>query len=211
MNKLVKTLIIILVIAAATASGIWFSQWWHQRNQDIPADVDALVLPQARNIDAFTLTNQNGQPFTLDSIKGKWTFMFFGYTHCPDVCPTTLAILNSVAQTIEQQDGNLDDVQFVFVSVDPERDNPKQIGEYLAYFNKAFIGATGERDQIDKLAKQMGAMYFINKKPGVKEYTVDHSAAIMLTQPDGKLRALFSAPHIPEKILKSYRTIREHY
>jgi protein SCO1/2 len=211
MNKLVKSLVIILVVAAATASGIWFSQWWHQRNQAVPADIEALVLPQARNIDAFTLTDQNGQPFTLNSLKGKWSFLFFGYTHCPDVCPTTLAILNSVAQTLEAQDGNLDDVQFVFVSVDPERDSPKQIGEYLAYFNKAFIGATGKRDQIDQLAKQMSAMYFINKKPGVKEYTVDHSASIVLTQPDGKLRALFSPPHIPESIIKSYRAIREHY
>jgi protein SCO1/2 len=211
MNKFMKIAGILVVVAAATASGIWFSQWWHQDQQSVPDDIDALVLPQPRDISPFTLTGQDGQPFTLEDLKGKWSFVFFGYTHCPDVCPTTLAMLNNVAQMLQKQDGGLKDVQFVFVSVDPERDSPKQIGEYVAYFNKAFIGATGKRDQLDQLAKQMSAMYFINKKPGQKEYTVDHSASIVLTQPDGKLRALFSPPHIPAKIVKAFDAIREHY
>jgi protein SCO1/2 len=211
MNKFMKIAVILVVVAAATASGIWFSQWWHQRQQPMLSDVDALVLPQARDISPFTLTGQDGQPFTLDKLKGKWSFVFFGYTHCPDVCPTTLAMLNNVAQLLQQQDGGLKDVQFVFISVDPERDNPKQIGEYVAYFNKAFLGATGQRAQLDQLAKQMSAMYFINKKPGQKDYTVDHSASIVLTQPDGKMRALFSPPHIPSKIVKAFDAIREQY
>lgn len=211
MNKMIKILAIVLVVVAATASGIWLSQWWQQKQQAMPTDIDALVLPQARSIGDFTLTDQNGQPFTGENLKGKWSFMFFGYTHCPDVCPTTLAILNNVAQSLEQQDGNLDDEQFVFVSVDPERDSPETIGKYVAYFNPAFVGATGERDQLDKLAKAMSVMYYINRKPGQQDYTVDHSASIVLIQPDGKMRALFSPPHIPEKIIKAYRSIREHY
>lgn len=211
MNKYIKTAAILVIVAVATVSGIWFSQWWHQRQQPIPSDIDALVLPQARKIDNFTLTDQNGQPFTLDSLKGKWSFIFFGYTHCPDVCPTTLAILNNVDQLLKQKPQGDKDVQFVFISVDPGRDSPKHIGEYVAYFNKSFLGATGKPEVLTKLAREMSAMYFINKKPGQKDYTVDHSAAIVLTQPDGKMRALFSPPHIPSKIVKAFESIRELY
>ncbi|MBD3670820.1 MAG: SCO family protein [Gammaproteobacteria bacterium] len=211
MNKFLKTLLILLIVVAATASGVWFSQWWHQRQTALPEDLEALVLPQARDIGAFTLTDHNGDAFTDAELEGKWSFLFFGYTNCPDVCPTTLAIMNSVAQSLEAQDGNLEKAQFIFVSVDPERDTPEQMRDYLGYFNKQFIGITGERAQLDQLARQMSVMYFLNKDEGGDQYTVDHSAAILLTQPDGNLRALFSTPHIPENIFESFYAIRNRY
>jgi len=210
MNKKAQYLIALLVVVLATVSGVLFSKWLNQQ-PGLPQDMEAIVLPQSRPVAQFSMLDQNGQAFGTEQLQGKWTFMFFGYTHCPDVCPTTLAVMNSVAQSIEDQDGNLDQVQFVFVSVDPDRDSPEQLKEYLGYFNKAFIGITGERQQIDALARQMSVMYFLNNKTDKKDYSVDHSAAILLSEPSGGLRSLFNTPHIPESILKSFRAIRKHY
>ncbi|MDH5359472.1 MAG: SCO family protein [Gammaproteobacteria bacterium] len=210
MNKKSQYIIALLVIVLATVSGILFSIWLNQQ-QGLPQDMEAIVLPQSRPVAQFSMLDQNGQAFGTEQLQGKWTFMFFGYTHCPDVCPTTLAVMNSVAQSIEDADGNLDQVQFVFVSVDPDRDSPAQLKEYLGYFNKAFIGITGERQQIDALARQMSVMYFLNNKTDKKDYSVDHSAAILLSEPSGGLRSLFNTPHIPESILKSFKAIRKHY
>lgn len=210
MNKKSQYLITLVVVVLATVSGILFSQWLNQK-QGLPKDMEAIVLPQSRPVAPFTMVDQNGQDFGLEQLQGKWTFMFFGYTHCPDVCPTTLAVMNSVAQSIEDEDGSLDNVQFIFVSVDPDRDSPAQLKEYLAYFNKAFIGITGNRQQIDALTRQMSVMYFLRNKEDKKDYSVDHSAAVLLTEPSGGLRSLFNTPHIPESILKSFRAIRKHY
>lgn len=210
MNKKAQFLIALLVIVLATVSGVLFSKWLNQKS-GLPQDMEAIVLPQSRSIAQFSMLDQNGQAFGPEQLKDKWTFMFFGYTHCPDVCPTTLAVMNSVAQSIEDEDGSLDNVQFVFVSVDPDRDSPAQLKEYLGYFNKAFVGITGERQQIDALTRQMSVMYFLNNKKDKKDYSVDHSAAILLTEPSGGLRSLFNSPHIPESILKSFRAIRKHY
>lgn len=210
MNKQSHYLIALVVIVLATVTGILFSKWLSQK-QGLPQDMEAIVLPQSRPAAQFTMLDQNGKPFATEQLKDKWTFMFFGYTHCPDVCPTTLAVMNSVAHGIEEEDGSLDNVQFVFVSVDPDRDSPEQLKEYLAYFNQSFIGITGEREQIDVLTRQMSVMYFLNNKKDKKDYSVDHSAAILLTEPSGGLRSLFNTPHIPESILKSFKIIRKHY
>ncbi|MDH5184059.1 MAG: SCO family protein [Gammaproteobacteria bacterium] len=210
MNKKSQYLIALVVIVLATVSGVLFSKWLNQK-QGLPQDMEAIVLPQSRPVAHFTMVDHNGKHFGMEQLKDKWTFMFFGYTHCPDVCPSTLAVMNSVAQSIEEEDGSLDNVQFVFVSVDPDRDSPQQLKEYLAYFNQSFIGITGERQQIDALTRQMSVMYFLNNKKDKKDYSVDHSAAILLTEPSGGLRSLFSTPHIPESIFKSFKIIRKHY
>ena len=210
MNKKTQYSITLIVIVLATVSGVLFSKWLSQKTA-LPQDMEAIVLPQSRPPTPFTMVDQDGASFGLEQMKGKWTFMFFGYTHCPDVCPTTLAVMNSVAQSLETADGNLDQVQFVFVSVDPDRDSPAQMKEYLGYFNQAFIGITGEREQIDALTRQMSVMYFLNNKEDKVDYSVDHSAAMLLIEPSGGLRALFNTPHIPENILKSFNAIRKHY
>ncbi|MBD3609467.1 MAG: SCO family protein [Gammaproteobacteria bacterium] len=203
----------LLLIAAATTAGYWLSQWYFQSGQSTPESLEASVLPQARSIADFNLTTHNQGSFNKASLQGKWTFLFFGYTQCPDVCPTTLAIMNNVARELERKSGHLNDVQFVFVSVDPERDTPEQLKQYVTYFHPQFIGATGQREQINHLTSQMSVMYFINKRAGGKQdqYTVDHSSAILLTEPSGNLRALFSTPHVPDKILEDFNKIREHY
>jgi len=169
------------------------------------------LLPSAKAIADFQLTDQHGKPFTRNNLMGKWSFAFFGYTHCPDVCPTSLSMLAQVMKKLEQND-NLDTKpQVVFVSVDPERDTPELLAQYLPYFNPDFIGVTGDPQQLLLLTRQIGIMY--GKAPGdnADNYLVDHSASIILFDPDGNFLALFGMPHDPDLIAQDFVAIKNHY
>lgn len=169
------------------------------------------LLPSAKAIADFQLTDQHGKPFTRNNLVGKWSFAFFGYTHCPDVCPTSLSMLAQVMKKLEQND-NLDTKpQVVFVSVDPERDTPELLAQYLPYFNPDFIGVTGDPQQLLLLTRQLGIMY--GKAPGddADDYLVDHSASIILFDPDGNFLALFGMPHDPDLIAQEFVAIKNYY
>jgi len=169
------------------------------------------LLPSARAITDFQLTGHDGKPFTLDNLKGKWSFAFFGYTHCPDICPTSLTMLAQVMKRLEK-DSTLDTLpQVVFVSVDPERDTPELLAEYVPNFHPDFIGATGDPQQLQVLTRRLGIMS--GKSPGddADSYLMDHSAAILLFDPGGNFRAVFSAPHDPGLIAQDFIAIKNYY
>ena len=169
------------------------------------------LLPFARTITDFQLTGHDGKPFTLENLKGKWSFAFFGYTHCPDICPTSLTMLAQVMKKLEK-DNTLDTLpQVVFVSVDPERDTPELLAEYVPYFRPDFIGVTGGQEQLQILTRRLGIMY--GKSPGdnADNYLMDHSAAILLFDPDGSFRAVFGAPHDPGVIAQDFIAIKNYY
>ena len=168
------------------------------------------LLPSAKAIADFQLTDQHGKPFTRNNLVGKWSFAFFGYTHCPDVCPTSLSMLAQVMKKLEK-DSTLDTLpQVIFVSVDPERDTPELLAQYLPYFNPDFIGVTGDPQQL-LLTRQLGIMY--GKVPGdnADDYLVDHSASIILFDPDGNFLALFGMPHDPDLIAQDFVAIKNYY
>lgn len=169
------------------------------------------LLPSAKAIADFQLTDQHGKPFTRNNLVGKWSFAFFGYTHCPDVCPTALSMLAQVMKKLEK-DSTLDTLpQVIFVSVDPERDTPELLAQYLPYFNPDFVGVTGDPQQLLLLTRQLGIMY--GKAPGddADDYLVDHSASIILFDPDGNFLALFGMPHDPDLIAQEFVAIKNYY
>ena len=171
----------------------------------------ATLLPSAKAVADFQLTDHNGKPFTRENLKGKWSFAFFGYTHCPDVCPTSLAMLAQVMRILEKDD-TLDALpQTVFFSVDPERDTPELLEKYLPYFHPDFIGVTGDPQHVLLLTRQLGIMY--GKAPGdnADNYLVDHSASIILFNPDGNFLALFGIPHDPGLIAQEFIAIKNYY
>jgi protein SCO1/2 len=129
--------------------------------------------------------------------------MFFGFTNCPDVCPSALYDLNLVTEKIKElHSAELPPIQVVFFSVDPERDTPEKLSEYLDYFNPDFIGVTGPREQIAPLAMQLGIAYQIEEhEQGAAQYNVYHSASFLLTDPQGRLHGVFPAPHNAEKMV----------
>jgi protein SCO1/2 len=132
----------------------------------------------------FTLVGSDGHPFGTDQLKGKPYVLFFGFTHCPDTCPTTLARL----VRLRRDAGGDGAFNIVFVTVDPERDGPKEMGTYSKAFGAPIIGLTGSPAQIDQVKKEFGI--FSQKVPtGDGDYTVDHTATILLFDRDGKFVA----------------------
>jgi protein SCO1/2 len=133
----------------------------------------------------FSLTGSDGQPFSSARLAGKPFAIFFGFTHCPDVCPTTLARLARLRRQLGHGDGS---IAIVFVTVDPERDGPQEVGRYTALFGTPVIGLTGSPAQIDQVKKQFGVFSQKVEQPGA-EYSVDHTAATFLFGADGKFVA----------------------
>ncbi len=176
-----------------------------------PGLKQATLLPDPKPVADFQLTDQAGQPFSLDNLKGRWTLAFFGYTHCPDVCPTSMAMLAQVQRQLEQDPDGAELPQVVFFSVDPERDTPELLASFVPYFHDSFIGVTGDADQILRLTRQLGIIYGKVEGSGDDDYLVDHSAAIILFDPEGRFRALFNVPHKPEYIVADLQAIRQYY
>lgn len=145
-------------------------------------------LPTGVTIEDFKLYNQDGQTVETSALKDKWTLAFYGFTFCPDVCPTTLAELNQAARKIER-----DDLQVVLISVDPGRDNPEQLKNYIEYFNPKFQAWSGELVQLQSLARQMHI--FFQKTPyGEDSYLMDHSSQVVVINPQGQYQGFFTAP-----------------
>ncbi|MNY41827.1 hypothetical protein D3C86_1766690 [compost metagenome] len=134
----------------------------------------------------------------MDELKGKWSLLFFGYTFCPDICPTTLAQLRQVKSELPKE--AVERLQVVLVSVDPNRDTPTQLKQYLGYFDKDFRGVTGSLDNLQKLANAV-SIPFIPADTSKPNYTVDHSGNLALLGPDGKQRGFIRAPFNNQKLI----------
>ncbi len=177
-----------------------------------PAELEGVLRPDFKLLQPFKLTGHNNTVFDEKRLQGKWSFVFFGYTSCPDVCPATLYVLSSVHGLLVDETGKIpDDMQVVFISVDPARDTTEKLADYVTYFNKDFIGITADKTEIDKLAKQFGAGYIFEEETSAGEYNVAHTSAIFLVDPYGRLVASFSQPHQPATIVSLYKKIRTYF
>ena len=136
---------------------------------------------------SFTLVDHNGQPRTLADFRGKVVVVFFGYTHCPDVCPTTLAEL---ARAVKQLGPDGERVQVLMVTVDPERDTPEILKQYVTALDPHFIGLTGDKDAIARTAREFKVFYQKSAGPTAETFSVDHSSGSYVFDPQGRLRLL---------------------
>jgi protein SCO1/2 len=153
----------------------------------------AMLFPYSRELPQFELLDHDGKQVGRDVFEGHWNLVFFGFTHCPDVCPTTLQILSDAKRQMRER--NLDLPRIVLVSVDPERDTPALLGQYIRYFGDDNLGLTGELGELRKLTTALG-IYFEKGAVSDNGYNVDHSAVVILIDPDGRQRGLFSSPHV---------------
>lgn len=174
-----------------------------------PADVPSLLWPNPKQIAGFDLTDQNGQPFDAARLRGKWTFWYFGYTNCPDVCPTTMSAMNGIDRQLESTPALREGVEYSFVSVDPARDTLEHLGRYVGFFNPAFIAATGSDEQLAAITREFGILSKLQEPDDDGNYVVDHTAAILLTDPELRLVALFRLPHDVTDISNQFRKIRK--
>lgn len=204
-SSVLRRLLPLLAIVAMSL-GLWFGLQQFRTEIQAPAELRAATaLYPPRPLQEFRLTGHDGRPFTLEDLQKHWTFISIGYTHCPDVCPTILATFDAVAK---QTESTAKRPQFLFVSVDPERDTPEKLGQYVTYFNPDFLGATGPQDALKGLTGQLGLIYRkVDGQNTALDYLVDHSASILLLDPLGRLAAIFSAPHDPGAMAQDYITI----
>lgn len=189
--------LLILIVAIAAGIGAWSAQriWL---GATTPALKITLLLPQPRPIPAFELQGGDGQAFTNASLQGRWHLLFIGYTRCPDVCPTTLADLAAAEKIWNGALAPELRPRIVFVSVDPERDSPAHALDYAHYFSKDAYAVTGDIDALEAFARSLGMVFM--QVPAAEgrnpdDYGIDHSAQIVLIDPQGRFAGLIRPPH----------------
>jgi protein SCO1/2 len=171
-------------------------------------DAGIILLPQSRTLPDLEMVNQDGAPVVLDQLKDKWTVMFFGYTFCPDICPTTLAQIRQIRSELPPEDA--DRLRVVLVSVDPHRDTPQRLKEYLGFFDKDYVGLTGPVVDLQKLANAV-SVPFIPADTSKPNYTVDHSGNLALIGPDGTQRGFIRAPLNGQKLVTRLPALLERH
>lgn len=181
----------VVALAALTLGGVAS----YMTSRPVAPAIDGLLWPQSKALTAIALEDHRHQPFTLERLKGRWTLLFFGYTHCPDVCPVTLSVLKNALALMAGAGTGTEPPQVVFVSVDPARDTLDHLAAYVGHFNPEFLGVTGTEPDLKALVRQLGVLYILGEPDAGGEYLVDHTAAVFLVDPRGHLVALFQAPH----------------
>ena len=183
-----KNFFIAILLGVALAAGIFVAS-----NLNRPAEVQkAFIIPLPDQLPEFSLLDQFDNPVGANIFDDEWSLVFFGFTNCPDVCPTTMQLLSRVKNELATMQKTAP--RIVLVSVDPERDTPELLGRYVNYFGEDNLGLTGELAEIKKLTGALG-IYFEKTSVDDANYSVDHSAAVIVINPDGQFSALFSAPH----------------
>jgi len=222
-----NTILILLVAALAIAAGSWFSSKQKtEKEQSIEAarakfaSVQGNILSPPRKIAVPELVKHDGTPFTGKDLQGHWSILFFGFTNCHEICPTAMSMLAQAKKLAEDQ--KVDFPQVYLVSVDPERDDLVTLTRFVTGFDKDFIGVTGDPESIKALSLQMSVIYMRAQsekadesgkgsadKDGAENYQVDHSAAMLLINPQGSLTAFLNAPHTPARIVKDIKVVSE--
>jgi protein SCO1/2 len=190
---------------------LWTLLFGPGKSSSLPPDLAATYLPEGRPVVGVQMTDHNNQPFDESRFKGKWSFLFFGFTHCPDVCPAALLIMKAVWNKLPEDARQAPEPQMIFVSVDPDRDTPEILKQYVQFYHPDFIGITGKHDKLDILTTQLSALYGYEDAEGGNGYTVTHSAQIILIDPDGHMRAVFTTPHNVDAIVKGFVSVRDYH
>ena len=199
--------IIIFLVAIAAGLGLWLGSQVTTSPSlspsvsaaSAPADAGVdphaykslLVYPSPKTLAPFSLKNSDGSDFSLAQLQGHWTLLSFGFTTCPDICPTTLTELNAVFGILKLPSYQASAAQVVFVSIDPERDTAESLDGYVKHYNPAFIGATSDIPALTAFATNLGAVFEKEANgPGAQDYTMAHTASIFLINPQGQLAAI---------------------
>ncbi len=188
-----KLLSIVLVCIVGMA-GAAVSLMWRHRAAPVELATGTLLTP-SRALPDFSLIDQKGRPFSAADLRGRWSLLFFGYTNCPDFCPTTLTTLAAMEKSLVAAKAAVLP-QVVFVSVNAKRDTPAQLARYVPYFDPDFIGLTAaDQPSIEGFAKKLGVGVIIQPAAADGNYTVDHSGAIFVLDPGGRIAAILSGPY----------------
>lgn len=204
--------VMILILAAAVAAGLGL---WLGRGMNANTTTSAqprqmratLLYPTPRAIADFSITRADNTPLTAADLRGQWNLVFFGFTHCPDVCPTTLAVMRQVEEQLAAVE-HPPAVRMIFISIDPERDQGKPLADYVAYFSSRIIAATGSIDALTTMARGMGVVFMKSPLPS-GDYTMDHSAHLVLIDPQARMTGIMRPPHDARAIVADLTELAE--
>ena len=188
----------ILIAIVAIGSGL-VVQNAKRPPAELPEFKKTILLPTTKKLGDVNFIDHNNNNFGLSQLQGKWSIVFFGFTHCPDVCPTTMQTLKQVKQDVSNA-GAWANFQVVMVSVDPERDTIERLKSYVPFFDPEFIGIRASVEHTTSFAKNLGILFFKSKQFDNGAYDVDHGAAIILINPEGEYAGVMTAPHIQTDI-----------
>jgi protein SCO1 len=193
--------------AAATCLVIAGFAWGrHYFRPAPPPEIGGYVLPEPKTLPPIELVDDHNQPFHAADFAGRWSFLYFGYTYCPDVCPLTLVEFTAVKKRLEEALPGTSTAYYL-VTVDPARDTPQKLRDYVAYFDPAFHGITGSLADLKALAEVTGSVFFVPEGQPEDAYLVSHSSNIALLDPTGRLAAVFTTPHAPQQVAADFERI----
>ncbi len=192
-----------ILAIVAFAAGLFLARSFWSVPAAPPQAEHGTIFPSPRALPSLGLTDHDGHPLGADSLAGKWTLVFFGFTNCPDICPTTLATLAQFKRHLADLPAG-EQPGVLLVSVDPERDDPQRLKAYVQFFDPSFVGATGSPQAVADAAAAFGVPY---AKVALPEggYTMDHGSGVFVVGPTGGIVAYLSGPHDPAVMARDYR------
>jgi len=209
--------ILMLLALVSVSAGVWFGQWQQANKPNTAGNLDqlqnglanTLLFPEDyKTLPAFSLIDENNEPVDETSFQGKWSMMFFGFTHCPDICPITLSVLRDARELLVNNDSATAPFQTVFVSVDPNRDTPAMIKPYISSFGTDVRAITGDLNGILELTRELSIVVSYNaREDDPSDYSVDHTSSILLVDPQSRIRAKFNLPHEVDTIADDYKQV----
>lgn len=208
-KKHISLTVAALLAFIAVIAGFYISQHVHLKRKIDASEIQGTLLEKPREINQFTLTGIDNQLFTNASLKGQWTLVFFGFTNCGYLCPTTMAELGKMYRMLEQQDIK-PLPKIVMISVDPERDSLDKLEHYVKAFDPHFYGARGDDEVVKQMTREMGIAYTkiaLANSEKAGNYDMQHSGALMLFNPQGELSAFFTTPHKADLLVKDYQRL----
>lgn len=208
-TKNISLTVVFLVALGALFTGIFVFQHVHSMPKKDFTHFNGTYLEHPREVNAFQLTGTDHKTFDNTSLHGQWTFIFFGFTNCGSICPTTMAELSKMYRLLNEK-GVKNLPRVVMISVDPTRDTVSKLNQYVRSFQPAFYGARGEEAIIKAMTKEMGIAYTkVANQDGIipENYNIEHSGALMLFNPQGQLNAFFTGPHSAAHLANDYLTL----
>ncbi len=207
-NPLLKKALPVLICVFAIGIGVMTALTAKKPPEKL--EISGFAFPEPKALVDIHLIDQDTEAFTEEAFKDSWTFVYVGYTFCPDACPMSLTTMNQIHGILDKQQ-NAENLQLLLVSVDPQRDSPERLLEYTRYFNDSFLAATGTDPNIKDFTTQVSAIYSLPDDRSDPNYLVDHSSSIILINPEAKVHAIFTPPQSASDLAEDFVKLKERY
>ena len=203
-----RALLLVGVAVFVIGMGIWVGWTTPFLGSSATPEAAGIVFDDPQKIDTVQLVDHKGEQFDVTRLQNRWSLIYFGFTNCPDLCPLTLTQFAKLDEELGIE--TTPPIQYIFVSVDPDRDTPDRLGAYVEFFLPELIGVTGNSVDLENFASQLAVGFKAHSDKG-ENYPVDHSNAILLVNPAAEFQAVLTAPHTAERLAADFRAIQKWY